>query len=311
MKAKVIKVFLWTASFLILASWLLTPFSVAQPSENDLSAEEKKLLKEHVYGGLPSNENIYVRKGYVLCYNPQTRTPNWTAYHVIPDYRKTPERKGRFSTFRADPDISNEAKDSDYKGLLAKRGYARGHLAPYGVMGGDRDGDGEYAEYHGSGSSDIGDPDDAETVFQANYMSNIAPQHHNGFNGSPGLWYELERWIQDDLVEDQGEEVWVFAGCIFGEGEHEKVGSNSDIWVPPMFYKILIIEGGEDGLPIVLAYLLPHQRVRQGELDSFLVSVDVIEALADVDFFRDLDEDDETWLEAQDTSSFAQEYFEY
>jgi len=176
-------------------------------------------------------------------------------------------------------------------------------------MGGDRDGDGSYAEYHADDSSNIGDPDDALTIFQANYMSNIAPQHQSGFNGSPGLWYDLERWVQDKLVQAQQREVWVFSGCIFGKGMHEKVGPNADIWVPPMFYSIVVTEGGVDGLPIVLAYLFPHQRIRHGTLDSFLVSVDVIEALTGLDFFSDLDDPSEKWLEDQDTWNFAQEYF--
>lgn len=309
MKTKIIKTGLAMTCVLVLASCLLMSPSVAQPSGNNLSAEQKALIKEHVYGGLPSEENIYVRNGYVLCYNPETHTPNWVAYHVTADYRETPQRTGKFSSFRADPDISGEAKTSEYVGLLNSRGYARGHLAPYGIMGGDRDDDEDYAEYNPSNSSDVGDEEDALTVYQGNYMSNIAPQHHTGFNGSGGLWFELERWIQDDLVRDQEEEVWVFAGCIFGKGVPEKVGPNKNIWVPPMFYKIVIMEGGESGLPIVLAYLLPHQRVRHGDIDSFLVSVDVIEALTGVDFFKDLDNKDKDWLEDEDTWNFAKEYF--
>ena len=150
---------------------------------------------------MPGTENIYIRKGYILSYNPETRTPDWVAYHIKPDYRKTPKREGRFSSFRNDPDIDNEAKNSEYTGLFSSEGYARGHLAPYGVMGGDRDGDGKYAR--------DGDEDDKETIFQANYMSNIAPQQHKSFNGSPGLWWTLERWIQDVLITEQGKEVWV------------------------------------------------------------------------------------------------------
>ncbi|MHC4111607.1 MAG: DNA/RNA non-specific endonuclease, partial [Planctomycetota bacterium] len=317
-KVKIIRTGLAMTCVLILASCLLMPPSVAQPSGNNLSDEQKALIEEHVYGGLPSEEHIYVRNAYVLCYNPETRTPNWVAYHVTADYRNTPKRKGKFSSFRVDPEITGEAKNSDYNGLLSSRGYARGHLAPYGIMGGNRyKDDGKYAEYHPDDSSNVGDEKDAQTVYQGNYMSNIAPQHHTGFNGSGGLWFELERWIQDDMVRDQEEEVWVFAGCIFGKGTPEKVGKEDpkDIWVPPMFYKIVIMEDEEADLPIVLAYLLPHQRVRHGDIDSFLVSVDVIEALTGVDFFKDLDdrenidEEDVEWLEDVDTWNFAKEYF--
>jgi hypothetical protein len=44
-------------------------------------------------------------------------------------------------------------------------------------------------------------------------------------------------------------------------------------------------------------------------LDSFLVSVDVIETLTGSDFFSDRDDPNEKWLEDQDTWNFAQEYF--
>jgi len=91
------------------------------------------------------------------------------AYHIKPESRDTPKRQGKFASFRNDPDIDGEAKDADYDGLFTSRGYARGHLAPYAVMGGDRDGDGILAK--------DGDPDDELTLFQSNYMSNIARKH--------------------------------------------------------------------------------------------------------------------------------------
>jgi len=258
----------------------------------NLTDQQKALLEEHVFGGLPSQENIYIRNGYVLSYNPATKTPKWVAYHVKPEYRDTPSRKGRFASFLNDPDIEGEAKDADYRGLFTSRGYARGHLAPYAVMGGDRDGDGKLAE---------DDEDDALTVRQSNYMSNIAPQHHYGFNGRPGLWWSLERWVQDELVKKQKKEIWVFAGCIFGPGEHEKVGPGNDIWVPAVFYKIVIMENTDTGVPTVLAFLFPHHRSAHGSIEDFLVNIDVIEAVAGVDFFSVLDDPTEGWLEDQDT----------
>ena len=299
---------------------LASPCVHAQVDLDNLTPRESELLKEHVYGGLPSRDNIYIRQAYILSFRPETRTPSWVAYHIVPDYRNTPSRKGRFKSFRADPEVSNEARNAEYNGLMASRGYARGHLAPFGIMGGDRDGDGKYAEYDKDDSSHEGDAEDAQTVYQGNFMSNIAPQHHEGFNGWEntnagrivGLWYELERWIQDDLVRNQEEEVWIFAGCIFGEGEHEKVGPSKNIWVPSMFYKILVIEDENADVPVVLAYLLPHQRKRHGDLDSFLVSVDVVEALAGIDLFTELDlsEEEKLLFESEDTWNNVGRHFE-
>ena len=137
---------------LILVSGLLTgpPLrALAQPAatpttspvtrEITLSEREKALVKEHVYGGLPSTANLYVRNGYVLCYAPERRVPKWVAYHVTPDCRNTPYRIDKYNDFNDDPDITREARDADYKGLHSGANptyYDRGHLAPFAVMGG-------------------------------------------------------------------------------------------------------------------------------------------------------------------------------
>ena len=263
--------------------------------------EERALIETHVFGGIPACADLHIRQGYVLCFDGARRVPAWVAYKVQPDFLDTPPREGRFKSFRTDPDISNEAKDSEYVGLSASRGYARGHMAPYAVMGGDRDGDGLLAEE---------DDDDAQTIFQANRMSNIAPQHHDGFNGSGGLWSKLERWIQDTLVEDGDQEAWVFAGTVFGAGEPEKVGPDDDIHVPPMFYKIVVAEGFSTAEPKVLAFLFPHQRIGHGAIEDFTVSIDVIEAMTGLNFLSDLDDAQENDIEDTDTWEFWIEHFQ-
>lgn len=264
-----------------------------------LSQADFERIEEHAFGGLPSTADLYFRNGYVGAYDVRYRVPRWVGYRVVQSYRNTPPREGRFASFRIDRGIENPVRSADYRGLLASRGYARGHLAPYGVMGGDRDNDGMTA---------ADDPDgfDAETVFQANLMSNIAPQHHKGFNNVPGLWGRLERFVQDRLVTRCGLEVWVFAGTIFGSGEPERVGRSQAIGVPPAFFKIVIrgsdAENGDD-MPNVLAFLFPHSRVAHGELEDYLVPVDVIEALSGLNFFSDFGEESQDALEDGDTFS--------
>ena len=244
-------------------------------------ARKQGPLEEHVYGGLPGDGPVLVRKGFVLSYDPVRRVPSWVAYHIRPDYLNRPGRKGKYATFRSDPAVDDPVVTRDYTGS----GFHRGHLAPFYAMGGDRDGDGDYA-------SD-GDPEDSETIFEANRMSNIVPQHAR-FNGSGGLWYALETWVREEVVRKRGREVWVFAGCIFGPGEHQKIGPRGDIWVPPMFYKIVIFQGEGERAPKVLAFLFPHQSVshkhqRERIFPYFLVSVDVIEVLTGLDFFPQLE----------------------
>ena len=79
-----------------------------------------------------------------------------------------------------------------------------------------------------------------------------------------------------------------------------------------MFYKILVIEDENADVPVVLAYLFPHQRKRHGDLDSFLVSVDVVEALAGIDLFTELDlsEEEKLLFESEDTWNNVGRHFE-
>ena len=284
----------WIAVLLFLAILFFLPYGYelfVSDTGKILLTRAQHPLEEHVYGGLPGGDSVLVRNGFVLAYDPVRRVPSWVAYHIAPDYLNIPDRKGKYARFRADEAVQNPVDPDDY----TNSGYHRGHLAPFFAMGGDRDRDGQYA-------SD-GDKEDAETVFQANRMSNIVPQFAR-FNGSGGLWYDLETWVREELVKGQGREAWVFAGCIFGPGAHRKIGPDEDIWVPPMFFKIVVLKGPSDDRPVVLAFLLPHQSVthkQKGEqtFPYFLVSVDVIEAMTGLDFFRGLDAEDE--IEAMDT----------
>lgn len=237
-------------AFLFLAVCTLN--LVLAQSNDDYQAytsKQQQLIKEHAYYGLPSKKTVLVRKAYLVRYNAEHRVPEWVAYHITRDYLKTPYRDQQFKKFHADPDIDNPVKDNDYDAA----GYDRGHLVPFKVAGGDRDGDGLYAmkDLNGDGKFNkydkdpndhyiTDDPDDLDTVKQVNYMSNIAPQHGTGFNRSSGLWWRLENWVRKQLKRDDIDDLWIYAGCIFGQREIEKIGPNKNITVPAAFYKIVI-----------------------------------------------------------------------
>jgi endonuclease G len=243
---------------------------------NDLKASE------HAYGGIPSGGAYIERQGYIIQFDAKHKTPRWVAYHIRPEYLDTPDRKkSKWGKFRDDPDIVGEATEKDYKSQFNTwRNYAKGHLAPYFISGGDRDNDGINAAN--------GDNDDAKTVHEIMYMSNMAPQHHHNFNGSGGLWYKLETYVRDTLLIDKKKEVWIFAGCIFGPGSYDTIGNGVE--VPPMFYKIVITE--EDTKPKILAFLFPHQMKKHGDIQDYLVSVNIIEALTGLDFFPELNDEE-------------------
>ena len=58
---------------------------------------------------------------------------------------------------------------------------------------------------------------------------------------------------------------------------------------------------------IFLAFLFPHQRVSHGEVEGFLVSIDVIEAMVGVDFIADLEDSAENAVQDADTFAMLQE----
>src|SRR3546814_17228692 len=67
------------------------------------------------------------------------------------------------------------------------------------ISGGDRNNNGKSAAKTTKGHP-ADDIEDACTVFEFNYMSNIAPQLHSRFNGSGGLWYKLETRIRERVA---------------------------------------------------------------------------------------------------------------
>lgn len=275
------------------AIFLLTfaPLAVAQDCPPLSPVEQARSIDRNLLGGIPTDGEVLVRRGYVAEYDPQHRTPRWVAWRALPSYRETPRRDGRWSSFRADPDISNPVVTGDYNGLFASEdNFARGHLAPYFISGGDRDGDGLLAA--GPDGETPLDFDDQCAVYEFNYMTNIAPQYHRRFNGfergdGEGLWYQLETDVRS-MVEF-GRSFHIIAGTIYGSDGVQFVGPDGDIGVPDMFYKVVI---GDEG-PV--AFLFTHRRQLDAnacpldaELADCIVPFEIIESLTGLDFLRHL-----------------------
>jgi len=63
-------------SFGLIALWFRVSITIADPVNlNSLTYEQQELINEHIYGGIPGTSNIYIRNGYILSYNPTTKTP--------------------------------------------------------------------------------------------------------------------------------------------------------------------------------------------------------------------------------------------
>jgi len=277
---------------------------------HDMSpAQEARSLSTHLFGGNPTDGDIMIRRAYVTEYNDTYRVPRWAAWHAEPSYRATPIRsEGSWGNFYRDTDVNDPVVTNDYTGLYnGPDNFARGHIVPYFISGGDRDFDGALAA--GPDRIERDDPYDACTVREVNYMSNITPQYHARFNGSPngenatpGLWYRLETIIRNEV--DAGEEFHIIAGTVFGEHDVQLVGRDGDIGVPDEFFKIVITQHGPVG------FLFSHRRQLhpeacplESELIDCIVPIRAIEEATGLDFFNALPEQLETDLEGIDGRS--------
>ena len=128
------------------------------------------------------------------------------------------------------------------------------------------------------------DPDEGDTVKEINYHTNLTPQHHGAFNGSGGVWFEIEDRVRD--LQEGHEEVWVFAGPIFGHGIYDTIGDG--VQVAPMFFQIIIWEQ-TTGEPAWEAYMMPHHQSNHGDIKEQRVSIRHIEAMTGLDFFSELE----------------------
>ena len=258
----------------LLTAVLLQPATVAQAQNCALMPSQGAAAQmEHLFGGQPSSGSVLVRRAYVTQYDPVHRMPRWSAWEAEPDNLHPPARAGQWATFRTDPDVTSPVRTQDYTGVGAAQ-MARGHIVPYFMSGGDRDHDGSRAP---------NDPYDNCTIYEVNYMTNVAPQL-NALNGTSGTWNKLETRVRDDLVGG-GLTIHIIAGPVFGDAPVQYIG-NGGIPIPHMFFQILVTPYG------VVPFLFVHtaQLGSSGcELDAVLeaciVAISDIEALTGLDFF--------------------------
>jgi endonuclease G len=204
--------------------------------------------------------------GYILEYSEEHEQPRWVAYELTAREARSEEAR-RLNRFRTDPQIPTGSADpDDYLGS----GFDRGHLAPA-------------ADFAWA-------PEAMDATF---YLSNISPMEHS-FNA--GDWRRIESFIHR-LAEEDGRRLWIVTGpiLVFGDASPARIGPNG-VAVPERFYKIAV----DVSSPILesWAFLVEHEN-RRLELESYLVSIDEIEAASGIDFFWMLDDALEIPLESR------------
>ncbi len=179
-------------------------------------------------------------------------------------YRLTPDlvegNAVRKDNFRADPSIATgSATPSDYD----KSGYDRGHLCPAASMSKNQ-----------------------TAMDESFFMSNMSPQHPSL---NRGRWKNLEEKERDWAVS-KGELI-IVTGPILNNTT-KKIGKN-EVTVPNSYYKIIY-----DNKKQLIGFIMPNEKCPL-ELEAYTVTVDSIESLTKIDFFKDLDDQLEKQLESK------------
>lgn len=193
---------------------------------------------------------------YSFRYDTAWRQARWVA-HTLTAAEVAVKGTDRSDRFRSDPQIINRgfpaATDSDYK----KSGYDRGHLLP------------------------SADRDDSATENDATFLlSNISPQRP-ALNR--GVWKNLEEFVRQ--VAAKYDSVWVVTGS---QGDlSDRIGKNRVV-VPDYYYKTLLIK--VKGVYYAVAFYIPNQDKLQKDYGNYALSVDELEQILGMDFYKGLND---------------------
>lgn len=208
---------------------------------------------------LLKGEELILHTGFQLVYNEAHEQAKWVCYQFTKE--ETIKITNRSDNFREDKKIkTRSATDNDYK----KSGYDRGHLAPAGDM--------SWSE---------------EAMSCSFYYSNMSPQTPS-FNR--GIWKKLEEQVRDWVsIYDT---LYVVTGPVLEENL-PSIGSNQ-VSVPNYYYKVIL--DVKNGRKEAIGFVLPNQNSNL-PLQNFIVSVDSVEKLTEINFFHLLPDNIENQLE--------------
>ena len=208
----------------------------------------------------PRQEQIIRHSGYTVSYNKDLKIPNWVSYELTREETRGKEKRG--NRFIADPLATGPiATNADY----TRSGYDKGHMAPAADM--------KWSP---------------EAMKESFYFSNMCPQH-------PQLnrrgWKNLEDKIRNWAIADSA--IIIICGPII-EKQPKTIGKNKVV-VPQRFFKVVLSPFAK---PIrAIGFLFNNEQAVE-PLSSYVVTVDSIESLTNMDFFAPLPDEIENRIEA-------------
>ena len=220
--------------------------------------------------GQPNNY-LMEKPEFALSYNRDLGRPNWVSWHLSDEWIGT---LTRVDTFRPDPEVPPDwyrVQSFDFSGS----GFDRGHMTPNA----DRD------------------KETSIPINQATFlMSNMVAQAPDN---NQGPWAALEGYLRT-LVDQDHDELYIVSGPV-GTGGVGSNGpdviatlANGHVTVPSATWKVALVipkDSGDDISRVTcsartIAVIMPNtQGIRNNPWETYLTTVDAVEALTGYDLF--------------------------
>jgi endonuclease G len=212
---------------------------------------------------------LMVKPQYVFAYHRDRGTPVWTSWHLDATWLGSTPRQDDFRADTTLPAGWYQVQGTDYSGS----GYDRGHMTP-------------------SADRTRTVADNSSTFL----MTNMIPQLPAN---NQGPWASLESYCR--TLVNSGNELYIVSG---GYGIQATI-AGGHVTVPSQTWKVIIVlaSGTNDASRVTtstrtIAVVMPNSGAINTDWRTYRVSVDQVEALTGFDFFSNVADPAENFIEA-------------
>lgn len=239
----------------------------------------KALKADLLENGLPEileDEELICHSAFCLVYDDNYKMAKWTA-HII-SREIVNGVVSRTNDFRVDSLIKNgTAEEEDY--FLTKKdesgntiydgfGYDRGHLAPS-------------ADFRWS----------EKALSESYYYSNMTPQLPE-FNRE--IWAKIEDFLRQYIYNNPTKDIYIVTAPVIKDDLKKQERSKNKISIPEYHYKIAVDLEDKKGI----AFLVPQKNLGN-PIEYYVVTIDSIENITNINFYPKLSEQDEKLIESE------------